>query len=72
MKGHTLQKSIRKATPNTKKTGTTEKLPKSRLGEPTFGPEGGFGSIFGVLENANNMYFERKMIDEKNVENKLN
>ena len=32
---------------NTKNTGMIRKCLKNQLGEPTFGPEVGFGSIFG-------------------------
>ena len=44
---------------------------KNRLGEPNFGPEGGFGSILGSLEKPKKRRFERKMGDEKKVVKKV-
>ena len=49
----------------------TKRCPKNQLGEPTFGPEGGFGSIFGSLERPKKRRFERKMGDGKKVEKKV-
>ena len=65
------RKLVPKLIKYTKNTGTTGKYQKNRLGEPTFGPEGGFGSIWGTLEGPENGRFERKMRDRKKVKKKV-
>ena len=65
--GNLIPKRIK----NTKNTGTPKKCIKTRLGEPTFRPEGGFGSIFGSLEEPKNRHFERKLKVRKKVKKKV-
>ena len=62
------RKVITKLVKNTQNEGTAKKCIKNRLGEPTFRPEGGFGSIFGSLEEPRNKHFERKLKVRKKIE----
>ena len=55
----------------TGKARTTQKRLKNQLGEPTFGPESGFGSILGSLERPKSSCFERQLQDEKIVEKRV-
>ena len=62
------QKLIPNQVKSLKNARTAKKCIKNRLGEPTFRPEGGFGSIFGSLEEPRNKHFERKLKVRKKVE----
>ena len=60
-------KLIPKHVKNTNNAETANEWLKNRLREPTFRPEGGFGSIFGSLERSQNRHCERKTNDRKKV-----
>ena len=55
-----------------KKDKNDRKMPKKSTWGANFWPRTGFGSILGSLENAKNIYCERKRIDDKDVEKHIN